>query len=108
MTSRVPVDIPGSREELDRILCSRTFRDRETLQRLLEYLVQRTLNGHAADLKEYVVGIDVLGKPIGYDPQADASVRVQIGKLRRKLDEYYGDEGAEDAMLLRLPKRQFA
>ena len=52
--------------------------------------------------------MDVFAKPDGYDPQSDASVRVQIGKLRRKLEEYYLAEGASDPLLLQLPKRHFA
>ncbi|MGP8244542.1 MAG: hypothetical protein ACLQVN_08490 [Bryobacteraceae bacterium] len=108
MTSQLPADVPGAREELDRILCSRVFHDRKTLQHLLEYLVQRTLDGTVDNLKEYVIGVDVFGKPDRYDPQTDASVRVQIGKLRRKLEEYYLDEGVSDSLLLQLPKRHFA
>ena len=108
MTSQVPADIPEAREELDRIICSRAFRDAKPCSSLLKYLVQRTLDGTADDLKEYVIGVDVFGKPNGYDPQTDASVRVQIGKLRRKLEEYYLDEGVADTLLLQLPKRHFA
>src|SRR5438045_9021142 len=99
MTSPIPVEVRGVREELDRILQSRAFRDREMLQHLLEYLVQRTLDGSADNLKEYVIGVDVFGKPGGYDPQSDASVRVQVGKLRRKLEEYYLTEGVSDPWL---------
>jgi hypothetical protein len=108
MTSQVPADLSGVREELDLILRSRAFRDRETLQNLLDYLVRRTLDGTADALKEYVIGVDVFGKPDGYDPQTDPSVRVQIGRLRRKLEEYYLAEGASDPLVLQLPKRHFA
>jgi hypothetical protein len=107
MTSQVPTEIPGLREEVNRILASRAFRDRDTLRHLLEYLVQQTLDGTAGSLKEYVIGVDVFGKPAGYDPQDDASVRVQIGKLRRKLEEYYLDEGVADSLHIQLPKRHF-
>lgn len=107
MTSQVPADLSIVREELDRILHSHVFRDRETLRHLLEYLVERTLDGTADSLKEYVVGVDVFGKPQGYDPQSDASVRVQIGRLRRKLAEYYQVEGASNPLMLQLPKRHF-
>lgn len=108
MTSQVPIDVPEIREALGRVLSSRAFRDREILQHLLEYLVARTLDGTADSLKEYVIGIDVFHKPNTYDPQSDASVRVQIGRLRRKLEEYYLDEGVADTLLLQLPKRHFA
>ncbi len=94
---------------MERILGSRAFRDRETLQHLLEYLVQRTLDGTADNLE----GICDRRRRLWqarrlHDPQTDASVRVQIGKLRRKLEEYYLDEGVSDTLLLQLPKRHFA
>ncbi|HWB85952.1 MAG TPA: hypothetical protein VG675_17550 [Bryobacteraceae bacterium] len=107
MTSQFPA-MPEVREELERIRSSSGFRDRENLQHLLAYLVEHTLDGSAKNLKEYVIGLEVFGKPDGYDPQSDASVRVQIGRLRRKLDEYYQSEGMSDELLMQLPKRQFA
>src|SRR5215470_14731822 len=107
MTSPIPTDVSEMRQELGRILASRTFRDRESLQQLLDYLVRKTLEGSADGLKEYVIGVDVFGKPEGYDPQSDASVRVQIGKLRRKLEEYYLTEGSASPQMLQLPKRNF-
>jgi hypothetical protein len=108
MTSQLPAGVLAVQEELDRILSSRTFRDRESLKHLLKYLVQRTLDGTADGLKEYSIGLDVFGKPDGYDPQADPSVRVQIGRLRRRLEEYYQAEGASNALLFQLPKRHFS
>src|SRR5580658_6335180 len=107
MISQSPAETTEIRDELEKIVGSRAFRDRETLRHLLEYLVDRTLDGTADSLKEYVIGVDVFGKPAGYDPQTDASVRVQIGKLRKKLEEYYLDEGISDSLMLQLPKRQF-
>lgn len=107
MTSQLPAETSAVREEVDRIRCSRAFRDRDTMQHLLDYLVQRTLDGTADNLKEYVIGVDVFAKPQGYDPQTDPSVRVQIGRLRKKLEEYYHDEGASDPLILQVPKRQF-
>ncbi len=47
------------------------------------------------------------GEPDGYDPKLDSSVRVQAGKLRQKLDEYYRTEGAGDPIRVELPKGHF-
>lgn len=96
------------RDEVERILGSRTLHAKETLRSLLSYLVDKTLEGSAERLKEYTIGIEAFGKPATYDPQEDASVRVQIGRLRQKLEEYYRMEGAQDPLLIELPKRQFA
>jgi hypothetical protein len=93
---------------LAKILSGETLRGKDTLRALLSYLVERTLDGAAESLKEYTIGVEAFGKPADYNPQEDASVRVQIGRLRQKLEEYYRTEGAQDALVIELPKRQFA
>ncbi|GIU77176.1 MAG: hypothetical protein KatS3mg005_0414 [Bryobacteraceae bacterium] len=96
-----------AREQVRRILGSETFRQAESLRRLLSYLAEKSLAGQAASLKEYIVGVDVFGKPQDYDPQKDASVRIQAGKLRQKLEEYYRKEGLADPVLIEFPKGHF-
>jgi len=93
--------------QVRKILESRTFRDTEVLKRLFEYLAQRTLNHAGNGLKEYTVGVEAFGKPADYDPQIDSSVRVQTGKLRRKLEAYYLTEGCQDNLAVELPSRHF-
>ena len=95
------------RPALQRVLDSEAFRNADSLRRLLAYMAERTLKGGADDLKEYTIGIDVFGKPSSYDPQKDASVRVQIGRLRQKLEEYYQAEGAGETHRIVLPKGHF-
>jgi hypothetical protein len=98
-------DTPEVRHaQVRRILESRTFRNTEVLKRLLDYLARQN---HTDELKEYTIGVEAFGKPPDYDPQLDSSVRVQIGKLRLKLDEYYRTEATPDEVLLDLPKGQF-
>jgi hypothetical protein len=109
ITGESPVnsDSAKSSEQLRRILQSRTFHNTEVLKRLLDYLARQALGGEAGDLKEYTVGVEAFGKPPDYDPQTDSSVRVQAGKLRQKLDEYYRVEGAADPLRVDLPKGHF-
>lgn len=95
------------RRQLDRILNSETFRQAGSLRRLLAYLGEKSLNGEADQLKEYTVGLEAFGKPPTYNPQQDASVRVQAAKLRQKLDEYYRTEGAGDLVRVQFPKGRF-
>lgn len=96
------------RAQIARILGSRTLRQAETLRRLFSCLAEKSLSGEAAELKEYSVGVDVFGKPPDYDPQKDASVRIQAGKLRQKLEEYYRTEGQKDPLVVEFPKGHFA
>src|SRR5580693_8562025 len=93
--------------QVERILQSQTFRASSALPRLLRFLADKAFSGEADQLKEYTIGIDALGKPPTYDPRQDAIVRLQIGRLRQKLGEYYRTEGKDDAVLLDLPKGHF-
>lgn len=95
------------KDQINRIVASESFRQAESLRRLLSYLAEKSLSGEAAQLKEYTVGVDVFGKPPDYDPQKDASVRIQAGKLRQKLAQYYSREGAADPVLVEFPKGRF-
>jgi len=53
--------------EVEKILASETFRNSEALNRLLKFVASKTLAGEAEMLKEYSIGLDVIGKPATYD-----------------------------------------
>jgi len=93
--------------ELERILKSDTFRTSAVLRRLLQFLADKAVAGEADQLKEYSIGVDAFGKPSSYDPRHDAIVRLQVGRLRQKLGEYYRTEGREDPVVFELPKGRF-
>jgi hypothetical protein len=95
------------REQVDRIVHSDEFRGSEVLCRLLIYLAEKAASGEADKLKEYVVAIEGLGRPASYDPQQNSAVRIQVGRLRQKLAEYYRNEGVNDPLILDLPKGRF-
>lgn len=95
------------REQVDRIVQSEEFRSSEVLRRLLVYLAEKAANGEADKLKEYVVAIEGLGRPTSYDPQQNSAVRIQVGRLRQKLAEYYRNEGINDPLIVDLPKGRF-
>src|SRR5215467_2527482 len=89
--------------ELERILHSDAFRNSEVLRRLLRFLGEKSISGEGDQLKEYAIGIDALGKPPSYDPRQDAVVRIQVGRLRQKLAEYYRTEGKDDSLVVDVP-----
>jgi hypothetical protein len=93
--------------QVELVLNSNTFRNAEILRRLLKFLAEKSIAGEADGLKEYAVGIDALGKPQSYDPRQDSVVRIQIGRLRHKLADYYKFEGKDDPILLDIPKGHF-
>ena len=94
----------ASREQLDRVLASGTFRQVDRLKRFLNFIVTETLAGRGDQLKEYVIGVQVFDKDSSFDPRADPIVRVQARRLRARLVRYYREEGGSDAIVIELPK----
>ena len=102
MTVSIPAaDITA---EVDRILLSKGFATAGRLSRLLRYVVEKTVAGQADQLKEYVVGVEVFDRDEKYDPRLDSIVRVEAGRLRSRLDEYYNGEGAASSIRISLPR----
>jgi TolB-like protein len=99
-------DIPESdvRAELDRILASKGFTSAGRLSKLLRYVVDKTLAGESDQLKEYAVGVEVFERDGQYDPRLDSIVRVEAGRLRTKLDEYYNGNGNGSDVRIGLPR----
>lgn len=102
-----PIDGAIAREEVKRLLQSDVLRGSEGQRRLLQYLAEKSLDGTACQLKEYIVGVEALGKPESYDPRQDPSVRILAGKLRLKLEAYYRTEGAAEPVRIDFPKGSF-
>jgi hypothetical protein len=94
--------------QIQRIVASRAFKTSEVHRNLFNYLAEKSLAGEAHNLKEYTVGLDVFGKPASYDPRQESVVRMHVGRLRQKLAEYYRTEGADDPIIVDLPKGGFA
>jgi tetratricopeptide (TPR) repeat protein len=80
---------------LKRILASEPFREAVQLTAFLRFSVTETLEGRGDDLKGYTIATMALGRPESFDPQTDPIVRVQAGRLRQALAEYYTDHPQE-------------
>jgi TolB-like protein len=94
-------------EELQRILESARFRRADNLQRLLRFIVTKSASGAKDNLKEYVIGMEVFGRPENFDPRIDAIVRVQVGRLRTKLEAYYRSEGRCSPLMIEIPRGSY-
>ncbi len=93
-----------AREQLNRILASKAFRQADRLKRFLSFIVLETMAGRAEGLKEFTVGVEVFGKDPTFDPRSDPIVRVQARRLRAQLDRYYAEEGQPDEVVVEMPK----
>ena len=96
------------RAELDRLLASEAFAASARLQRFLRHVVEQALAGKGDELKEYSIGTSVFDRDEQYDPRIDSIVRVEAGRLRSKLDEYYNGAGQSDDVVIRIPRGTYA
>src|SRR5262245_15718829 len=94
--------------QLEKILASEAFVRAERMGRFLRFIVQATLNGKGAQLKEYWIGVEVFDRDKSYDPRTDPVVRGEARRLRAKLSEYYEHEGKDDVVRIHLPKGSYA
>ena len=92
------------RNQINRLVASQVLHSSESLCKLLQYLAKHALDHHNTPLKEYQLATEVFGRRSDFDPQSDSTIRVQAGRLRLKLTEFYSSEGAQDPVIVELPK----
>ena len=95
-------------DQLSTVLESALFAHAERLGRFLKFVVDETLDGRADRLNQYAIALDVFDRDETFDPAIDAIVRVEAGRLRSKLLEYYDELGRDDPIRIELPKRSYA
>src|SRR5712692_7498894 len=94
--------------QIEKLLSSHTLHGSESLCKLLRYLANHSLDHPGLSPKEYQIATEVFGRQQDFDPHVDSMVRVQAGRLRTKLAEYYASEGVDDQLVLELPKGSYA
>ncbi len=75
------------------------------LNRLFDYLAECAQAGMRP--KEFEVAAAVFGRDAGFDGGQDASVRVAVHRLRRKLDDFYAGAGRDEPARLTIPKGEY-
>jgi hypothetical protein len=103
-------DWPDSSEvraALARVLNHAQFVAAPRLSSFLKFVVETTLEGNARLIKAYTIATMALDRPESFDPAADAIVRVEANRLRNALARYYAFEGAEDAIIIDLPRGSY-
>ena len=82
------------KSELEHLLTSGIFDRSPGLAQLLTYVCNKYFEGSSAELKEYSIAVEALGRSAAFDQKKDAIVRVQFHRLRDRLKEYYQADGA--------------
>jgi hypothetical protein len=112
MPSTAPLrDVPPSPAEvsaaLGRILASTEFARSRRLTEFLAYVVEGALEDGATARKGYTIGVEALGRPVSFDADRDAGVRVTATRLRVALARYYAGEGLGDPIVIGLPRGSY-
>lgn len=95
------------RDQLARILASTVFRNSMRLARFLNFVVETTLVGNGERIKAYTIAVEALGRGADFNPEVDAIVRVEAGRLRAALARYYAAEGRDDSLVIDLPRGNY-
>jgi hypothetical protein len=106
-TARPTTGLPTpdeKREALRLVLQTPTFSRSGQLRNFLSFICEMEIAGRGAEISEYLIGVDALGRPPGYSTTDDSTVRRHAHALRQKLDEVYADEAAAAPLRIELPK----
>jgi len=98
MTSKIDVSFAAKQSELNAVLESREFLRSPALARLLKYLCEKTFQGKIHEIKEFSIATEVFGKDQNFGERRDSLVRVEVSRLRRRLQHYYETEGSDHAL----------
>jgi len=89
--------------EMKKVLASPQFSSSKRYPALLQYIVEKTLEGKSDLLKERTLGVDVFERQPAYDTNADTVVRYTAGEVRKRLSLYYHELGRASQIRISLP-----
>ena len=89
---------------LERVVNSRELNRAQRLRELLCYLGKRSQGAHASVLREQEIGAALFGRPKEYDTSTDNIVRVNVSELRKRLAQYFMEEGAHEPIVMEIPR----
>lgn len=93
---------------LEAVLASAVFAQAGRSRELLRFVVAETLAGRGERLKGYTIAVEVFQRSADFDAQSDPLVRVEAGRLRKRLTEYYHGVGRNDLVRIALPRGGYA
>src|SRR5262249_39528336 len=91
-----------------RIAGSQQFIKSARLQDFLLYVCRCALENRVDEISEQRIGERVFERAPDYNPNEDNIVRSQARLLRQKLEAYFASEGANEPVILRIPKGGYA
>jgi hypothetical protein len=100
----MPISVEELRSALSLVLRSAIFARAPRISQLLRFLVVRMTGGTVSDVSAGAIAAEVFGRDANsFDPSIDPIVRVQLGRLRDKLDRYYASDDCDAPLRFDIP-----
>ncbi|MGI8989709.1 MAG: malectin domain-containing carbohydrate-binding protein [Bryobacteraceae bacterium] len=96
------------RAELEALLASGIFAKAPSLAQFLTYICDKYFNGESNRIKEYNIAVEALGRPPEFNQVKDSIVRVEAHRIRKRLKQYYENDGATHPIQIVIPVGQYA
>ncbi len=94
--------------QLSKILNSSHFKSANKMKQFLAYVVEKTLEGKGAQLKQYTIAVEALDFSDDFDSDTNPAVRILAGRVRDRLIKYYENDGVNDTLVIILSKGQYS
>ena len=91
-------------ELVERIIASPYFVKSPRLCSILSFICELSLQGRDEEINELNIGTSLFGRAPNYDPSVDGIVRSHASRLRQRLEQYFKEQGADEAIRLAIPK----
>ena len=91
-----------------RIVASPGFYRAPQLQEFLAYIAERSISREIDQVTEQVIGTEVFKRKAGYSTGDDNIVRTYARQLRKRLEEYFSTAGADEKLIVTIPKGGYA
>ena len=92
------------RAELERVLRHPEFEASDRLRDFLRFVVEEALAGRADDIKGSRIARRIFDRGEDFDGTRDPVVRIEAGRLRRRLEHYYFVAGGDDPIRIEIPR----
>jgi hypothetical protein len=96
-------DVARLQRHLKEVVEGEAFKGSHRSGQFLTYIVEESIAGRFAGLKERIIGVNLFGRVPSYDTGDDAIVRVTASDVRKRLLQHYGKYGVTSEFRISLP-----
>jgi hypothetical protein len=89
---------------IERVAASEQFSRSARLRDFLLYVGRQSLKKGSPEIHEQEIGAKVFGRDDSYDRTSDTIVRVNASELRRRVDSYFAQDGANEPLIFEIPR----